>query len=176
MEADVSLMTLQHTATHCNTTYAQEMVTAFKEVREYQARPTKEIWICGDPPVRSANDLYRATVADLEAENRKPFKVMRPVGAGPPLPPRCDYELYLLDSSAAKGDVKRTVQIGKLKRALMKKALDIASQTLPQGAPPDYRAWAASAILGKSGTDATPNTRCFATGAAAATGLSSHIE
>ena len=57
--------TLQHTASHCNTTYTQEMVTAFKEVRDYQGRPTKEIWICGDPPVRSANDLYRATVPDL---------------------------------------------------------------------------------------------------------------
>ena len=71
-------------------------------------------------------------------------RILKPNWA-PVLPPRVDYSLYL-EKKKSTPDVTRKVQIGKMKAAHMKKALEKAATTLPVAIPPDYAGWAQAAI------------------------------
>ena len=66
----------------------------------------------------------------------------------PHIPPRCHYSTYLLPQNIAQsGEVTRKIQIGKMTKSKLKKALERAACTLPFSAvPPDYRGMAQAAI------------------------------
>lgn len=136
----------------------RQMLTAFKAVTFHET-PTKQIWACKDiretrnPRFHrnSAKLLVRATVPRQSEEeagsSASGCKVLHMVWL-PHIPPRCDYSTYLLPQNIAQsGEVTKKIQIGKMTKSKLKKALERAACTLTFSAvPPDYRGMAQAAI------------------------------
>uniref|UniRef100_A0A7S0ELX8 Uncharacterized protein n=1 Tax=Hanusia phi TaxID=3032 RepID=A0A7S0ELX8_9CRYP len=120
----------------------RKMQEAFRHVDKTTQTETKVVWVCKDGPIKSRADLYKVTVT---SPPEKPCKVLM-LSNPPPIPPRCDYELYNDEKSS--GDVSR--KYNKIKSASqLKKILEKAKESLPTVTAPDYRGLARMAISGK---------------------------